>query len=58
MTAQTSLSRRVKLFATSSIITMPGCFSIPNRLNSFSVVKIVLSPQRSTATSIACFDEV
>ncbi len=22
---------------------MPGCFSIPNRLNSFSVVKIVLS---------------
>ena len=58
MTAQTSLSRLVKLFATSSIITMPGCFSIPNRLSSFSVVKIVLRPERSTATSIDCFDAV
>ena len=44
--------------ATSSIITMPGCFSMPSRLKSFSVVKMVFRPARSTATSIACFDEV
>ena len=56
--AQTSLFSLVKRRATSSTITIPGCFSMPSRVRSFSVVKIVLIPVRSIATLMASFEAV